>query len=149
MIWGELHFDNRFSKNFDFKWACVVLIDSVKILRVSEAVSLHDMKLWIDELIACKPMRCVNLNCERTTDSKLLILHDSLNVEYMHDMEMIKAMLLNFYFSYWSKYPSCISKWRNPLHPLEPNMNEFVIEPWAEWNYYCAYLTLGCRWALS
>ena len=51
------------------------------MLRMSETVSLHDKKLWSSKLIACKPISCVNLNCERTNDSKLLILHESLNAE--------------------------------------------------------------------
>ena len=51
------------------------------MLRVSEMVSLHDNKLWSGRLIACKPVSCVNLNCEKMTDSKLLILHEALNAE--------------------------------------------------------------------
>jgi len=42
---------------------------------------LHDKKLWSGRLIACKLVSCVNLNCDRMNDSKLLILHESLNVE--------------------------------------------------------------------
>ena len=69
-------------------------------------------------IICYNPLRCVNLNCERSTSIKYQFLHESLNAEWMHDLEIMKAMI--DWFSHLAKQPYLVHEWLNPCTHFEP-----------------------------